>query len=129
MRGLPSPVMVSWRRYTIPLVRTPSGGRLGADTLPFAARWLVLSFIYGAVLASSQRLHPPYPVTWHRAPHAGRSGGGRRRHEHDLHAICGRRHLHGTDTTIAAHPEGPPAYLYRIFPAHCGERLTISEGY
>jgi hypothetical protein len=95
----------------MPLVRTHGGGRLGADTLPFSVRWLVLSFIHGAVLAYRQRPHTPCPATWHRASHPGRSGGGRRRHEHDTHAICGRRHLHGTDTAIAAHPEGPSAYL------------------
>src|SRR6516165_10303340 len=106
MRGLPSPVMVSWRGYTIPLVRPPSGGRLGADTLPFSARWLVLSFSHGAGLAYHRRPHTSCLVIRHRAPYAGRPGGGRRRHEHETHAICGRRHLHDTDTAIAAHPEG-----------------------
>ena len=44
----------------------------------------------------------------------GALGGGRRRRKHDTHAIVGRRQLHGTDTVIAAAPEGPPAHLYAV---------------
>src|SRR6185503_4227558 len=119
MRRLPAPVMVSWRGYTTPLARPhgvgctpPRSWRLGAGPLPGSARWLARSFRHRAVLAYRRRPPPPGPVTRPSAPHAERSGGGRRWHEHDPLAIVGRRPLHGPDTVITAVPEGPRAHVH-----------------
>src|SRR4029450_7137331 len=89
-----------------------SGGRFGAGPLPVSARWLMLCFIPGAVLAYCQRPYPPSPATRSRASHAARSGGGRRWHAHDTHAIVRRPPLPGPDPVIPASPEGPPAHLH-----------------
>src|SRR5215813_1307571 len=130
MMGLHSPVMVSWRGYTIPLARPhgvgwtpPSGGRLGADTLPFSTQWLALSFVHGAVLAYSQRPHTPCPVTRHRAPHAGRSGGGSRRHEHDT-----SRSSEG-DTCMAQTPSSPHTQKGRLrtYPLPGGWQVLVGQ--
>src|SRR5690242_1735931 len=55
--------------------RPPSGGRFEASTSPFSAGWPTLYFTLGTALAYDQRPYMPCPVTRHRAPHAGRSGG------------------------------------------------------